>query len=125
MIADHPGADPAVESIETGPEMAYGAGYPESKWVTEQLFRRVAEQTGLRTTSVRVGQVSGDQATGGWNTTEWVAAIARVSQRLGCMPSKDEVGFIPTKLFMSILTSSTQSPSHGLPSTSLRLRYRK
>lgn len=80
-----------METIETGPEMAYGGGYPESKWVTEQLFRRAAEHTGLQTTSVRVGQVSGDQVTGGWNTTEWVAAIARVSQRLGCMPSKDEV----------------------------------
>ena len=90
-ILDYPGPEPAPESIEIGPEVAYGTGYPESKWVTEQLFRRTTEQTGLRTTIVRVGQVSGDQATGGWNTTEWVAAIARVSQRLGCLPSKEEV----------------------------------
>ena len=66
--------------------MAYGGGYPESKWVTEQLFRRAAEQTGLRTTSVRVGQVSGDQKTGGWNTTEWVAAIARARAAPECGP---------------------------------------
>ena len=70
-------------------------GYSESKWVTEQLFGRAAKQTGLKTTSVRVGQVSGDQRTGGWNTTEWVAALVRVSQRLGCIPVKDEVRPIP------------------------------
>ena len=79
-------------------------GYSESKWVTEQLFGRAAKQTGLKTTSVRVGQVSGDQRTGGWNTTEWVAALVRVSQRLGCIPVKDEVRL------------SLQSPFHMFPS---------
>lgn len=89
--ADHPPSSLGPETIDIGPEIAYGAGYPESKWVTEQLFGRAARQTGLRTTAVRVGQVSGDQRTGGWNTTEWVAALVRVSQRLGYIPSKDEV----------------------------------
>ncbi|KAI0743085.1 acetyl-CoA synthetase-like protein [Daedaleopsis nitida] len=81
---------PAQETIDTAPELAYGTGYSESKWVTEQLFAHAAKATGLRTTAVRVGQVSGDQRTGGWNTTEWVAALVRVSQKLGCIPSKDE-----------------------------------
>ena len=132
ICSDHTGSEPAVETIETGPEMAYGGGYPESKWVTEQLFRCAAEQTGLRTTAVRVGQVSGDQQTGGWNTTEWVAAIARASQRLGCMPSKDEVSSnyrscIPLSfsLSLSILDSNRafvlNRRSRGSPSTSLQL----
>ncbi|KAI1791373.1 acetyl-CoA synthetase-like protein [Ganoderma leucocontextum] len=89
-LRNYPGSTPAIETIEVGPEIAHGAGYSESKWVTEQLFRRAAERTGLRTTAARVGQVSGDQRTGGWNTTEWVAAITRASKRLGCIPSKDE-----------------------------------
>ncbi|KAI0758786.1 acetyl-CoA synthetase-like protein [Fomes fomentarius] len=89
-MRNHPPSSLGPETIDIGPETAYGAGYPESKWVTEQLFGRAARETGLRTTAVRVGQVSGDQRTGGWNTTEWVAALVRVSQRLGCIPSKDE-----------------------------------
>lgn len=71
--------------------MAVGSGYPESKWVTEQLFRRAAEQTGLRTTSVRVGQVCGDRHAGGWSKSEWVPALVKISQRLGAIPSRDEV----------------------------------
>ncbi|KAI0633130.1 acetyl-CoA synthetase-like protein [Trametes polyzona] len=89
-LRNYSGAKPAEETLATEPDLAVGTGYSESKWVTEQLFGRAAERTGLQTTSVRVGQVSGDQRTGGWNTTEWVAAILRVSQRLGCIPVKEE-----------------------------------
>ncbi|KAI9058660.1 acetyl-CoA synthetase-like protein [Trametes sanguinea] len=89
-LRNYSDAKPAPESLEFGPGFALGTGYCESKWVTEQLLRRAAAKTGLRTTSVRLGQVSGDQRTGGWNTSEWVAALVRVSQRLGCIPMKDE-----------------------------------
>ena len=78
-ISDHTDPEPVKETLHDA-NLAVGLGYGESKWVTEQLFHRATEQTGLRTTAVRVGQVSGDQATGGWNTTEWVAALVRVSQ---------------------------------------------
>ena len=59
--------------------------------MAEQLFRRAAKQTGLRTTLVRVGQVSGDHRTGGWSTSEWVPTLVRTGQRLGCLPSREEV----------------------------------
>ncbi|KAI0712723.1 acetyl-CoA synthetase-like protein [Cerioporus squamosus] len=81
-LRNHSEPTPAAETIEVDPSLAYGTGYSESKWVTEQLFGRAA-QKGLKATSVRV-------AHGGWNTTEWVAALVRVSQRLGCIPSKEE-----------------------------------
>ncbi|KAI0830379.1 acetyl-CoA synthetase-like protein [Trametes gibbosa] len=89
-LRNHPGPNPAQETIDTEPALAVGAGYSESKWVTEHLFGLAAEKTGLQTTSVRVGQVSGDQRVGGWNATEWVAALVRASQRLGCIPLKEE-----------------------------------
>ncbi|OSD00720.1 acetyl-CoA synthetase-like protein [Trametes coccinea BRFM310] len=89
-LRNYSDSKPAPESIDFEPHLAVGTGYSESKWVTEQLFRRAAEKTGLHTTSVRVGQVSGDQRTGGWNTSEWVATLVRASQRLGCIPVKDE-----------------------------------
>ncbi|KAI0772397.1 acetyl-CoA synthetase-like protein [Trametes elegans] len=89
-MRNHFGTEPAQETLETGPELAAGTGYSESKWVTEQLFARAHKKTGLHTVSVRVGQISGDQRTGGWNTTEWVAALVRASQRLGYIPVKKE-----------------------------------
>ncbi|RPD77318.1 acetyl-CoA synthetase-like protein [Lentinus tigrinus ALCF2SS1-7] len=89
-LRNHIGSSPADETIDVDPALAYGSGYSESKWVTEQLFARAADK-GLRATSVRVGQVSGDQRTGGWSTTEWVAVLVRTSQRLGCIPVKEEV----------------------------------
>ncbi|TFK88243.1 acetyl-CoA synthetase-like protein [Polyporus arcularius HHB13444] len=88
-LRNHQGSFPAEETIDVDPALAYGTGYSESKWITEQLFARAAEN-GLKTTSVRVGQVSGDQRTGGWSTTEWVAVLVRTSQRLGCIPSREE-----------------------------------
>ena len=91
MAIDYSASDPASEDPNIPPEYAAGSGYPESKWVAEQLFRRAAVQTGLRTTSARVCQVSGDQRTGGWNTSEWVPTLVRTSQRLGCLPSRADV----------------------------------
>ncbi|KAI0687627.1 acetyl-CoA synthetase-like protein, partial [Cerioporus squamosus] len=69
-LRNHAGTSPAEESID-------------------QLFAHAAGK-GLRTTSVRVGQVSGDQRMGGWSTAEWVAVLVRTSQRIGCIPSKEE-----------------------------------
>ncbi|KAH9915952.1 acetyl-CoA synthetase-like protein [Epithele typhae] len=87
---------PAQESLTYGPEIAVGLGYGESKWVTEQLLGRAATETGLRTIVARVGQLSGDRAVGGWGTKEWVPAIARLSQLVGCAPMKeDTVAWLP------------------------------
>ena len=91
-----------AESLDHPPEIAIGGGYYESKWVTEQLFRRAAKSMGLRTTSVRVGQVSGDQRIGGWSASEWVPALVRISERLGCIPSRDEVRGSPLRLSLLI-----------------------
>ncbi|KAM5541012.1 hypothetical protein V8D89_005323 [Ganoderma adspersum] len=114
-MRNYPGSTPAVETIEIGPEIAHGAGYSESKWVTEQLFRRAAEKTGLRTTAVRVGQVSGDQKTGGWNTTEWVAAITRASKRLGCIPAKDEdISWVAVDVVAAALQEMVDSGERAL-----------
>ena len=79
------------ETLDLGPELAVGLGYGESKWVTEQILRQARRETGLRTTSVRVGQLSGDSRVGGWNVKEWVPVLVRASQRLGCVPEKDDV----------------------------------
>ncbi|KAI0050801.1 acetyl-CoA synthetase-like protein [Auriscalpium vulgare] len=73
------------------PEDAVGRGYGESKWVAESILLRAHESTSLRTNIVRVGQLSGDSAVGGWSEKEWVPAMLRSSQELGCFPMRDEM----------------------------------
>ena len=86
--------------------MAVSRGYGESKWVTEQILGRAASTSGLRATVVRVGQLCGDTRQGGWNTKEWVPAIARVSQKIGCAPETDDVSSsVPSSLCVSLESS--------------------
>ncbi|KAI0050788.1 acetyl-CoA synthetase-like protein [Auriscalpium vulgare] len=73
------------------PEDTVGRGYGASKWVAESILLRAHESTSLRTNIVRVGQLAGDSAVGGWNEKEWVPAMLRSSQELGCFPMRDQM----------------------------------
>ncbi|KAJ3572833.1 hypothetical protein NP233_g2821 [Leucocoprinus birnbaumii] len=70
--------------------LAAGFGYGESKWVAERICHRVAEVTGLSTSIVRVGQLSGDTVTGRWNVKEWVPALIKLGKAIGSLPSRSE-----------------------------------
>ncbi|KAI0769296.1 acetyl-CoA synthetase-like protein [Trametes elegans] len=103
-ILHYPADEPAPESLDLGPDIAVGMGYGESKWVAEQIYSRAAEATGLRTTSVRVGQLSGDTRIGGWSTTEWLPAIVRTAKQLGRMPTVDNTAsWVPVDVAASAL----------------------
>ncbi|KAL7278804.1 hypothetical protein ACG7TL_007815 [Trametes sanguinea] len=95
---------PVPEVLDLGPELALGTGYGESKWVTEQIFHRAAQDTGAKATVVRVGQLCGDTRVGGWSTTEWVPAIVRVSKLLGCIPAADDtLSWVPVDVAATTL----------------------
>ncbi|KAF7293800.1 Nonribosomal peptide synthetase [Mycena chlorophos] len=63
--------------------LAVGTGYGESKYVAERLLLA----SGLRATSLRIGQVSGSATNGAWSATEWVPAIVKSSITLGHFPA--------------------------------------
>ncbi|TBU53497.1 acetyl-CoA synthetase-like protein [Dichomitus squalens] len=110
---------PAPESLEYGPEYALGTGYGESKWITEQMLWRATRETGLRTTSVRVGQLSGDSQVGGWNTKEWIPSIVRASKRLGLAPERDDtVSWVPIDIASAALLEMLYSDEPILHLTS-------
>ncbi|TFK85859.1 hypothetical protein K466DRAFT_566366 [Polyporus arcularius HHB13444] len=83
-VWNQPPSVAARESLDVEPEVAVSMGYTESKWVAEQLFRRAAEERGLRTTVVRVTQLSGDSHTGSWNTAELIPACVPRSEDVLC-----------------------------------------
>ncbi|KAH9856141.1 acetyl-CoA synthetase-like protein [Lenzites betulinus] len=102
--ANHPRETPVLETLDLGPELAIGQGYGESKWVTEQIFRRARRDTGLKTTVVRAGQLSGDTHVGGWGTSEWIPTIVRTSKRLGALPDIDTtISWVPVCVAASAL----------------------
>ncbi|KAI0718411.1 acetyl-CoA synthetase-like protein [Cerioporus squamosus] len=120
-IINYSAAGAVPETLDFGPEVAVGLGYGESKWVTEQLFGRAAKTTGLRTTAVRVGQLSGDTRVGGWNVKEWVPAIVRGGQILGCVPELDDtVSWVPVDIAASTLLEVLQSNERIVHLTSPR-----
>ena len=81
-----------------------GLGYGESKWAAESVLLRAAREAGLRANVVRVGQLSGDRARGGWNAKEWVPALLQASQVLGAVPIREEVR--GSRLLLSLHTES-------------------
>ncbi|KAH6902774.1 hypothetical protein BKA70DRAFT_1228510 [Coprinopsis sp. MPI-PUGE-AT-0042] len=52
------------------PKWSASTGYSKSKWVAAQLLARATESGGLRTLSVRVGQLCGGD-NGSWRAEEW------------------------------------------------------
>lgn len=45
-----------------------------------------ASNDGVKTTSVRVGQICGAKDTGAWGVTEWVPILVKSSISLGALP---------------------------------------
>ncbi len=66
--------------------------------MTEHILGRAARETGLKTTAVRVGQLSGDTRIGGWSTSEWVPALVRASKRLSSIPAAEDVSTIRARI---------------------------
>ncbi|TFY54704.1 hypothetical protein EVJ58_g8699 [Rhodofomes roseus] len=66
------------------------SGYGMSKYVVEEVLSN-AYQKGFKTTSIRIGQVSGTSQSGAWNTSEWVPSIVKSSLALGVLPNSNNV----------------------------------
>ncbi|PIL27263.1 hypothetical protein GSI_10408 [Ganoderma sinense ZZ0214-1] len=87
---------PPVPEVLLDPSSAIGAGYPESKWVVEQVLHRVSERSGLPAVVVRLGQITGNKI-GYWNEREWFPALVKSALFTHCLPDVDGTvsSFIP------------------------------
>nr|VWP02499.1 M protein type 1 [Ganoderma boninense] len=86
---------PPIPEVLLDPSSAIGAGYPESKWVVEQVLHRASERSGLPAVVVRLGQVIGNKV--GWNEREWFPALVKSALFTRCLPDVDGTvsSFIP------------------------------
>ena len=72
------------------PAVPFGAGYGESKWVTEHVLQNVSAKTDVHTVVMRLGQVAGDKL-GYWNESEWFPALVKSALFQRCLPDVDGV----------------------------------
>jgi nucleoside-diphosphate-sugar epimerase len=89
LIAEKPLDDPS----STTP-----MGYAEAKWVCEQILI----QSCLPVKVIRVGQVSGSEKTGYWNSNEHIPQLLKASYQIGALPNLQGVSKSPKS---NLLTS--------------------
>ncbi|KAF4620377.1 hypothetical protein D9613_000452 [Agrocybe pediades] len=89
-----------VPEVELDPRCTDDFGYPEAKWVCEEillkaneLFKQTASDSEpssssalLRASSVRIGQMTGPEGSGAWNETEHFPIIVRTSKMVKALP---------------------------------------
>ena len=91
-------------------------GYAESKNVAEHILYHACQKAGLSSTILRVGQIAGAIASPGvWNPDEWVPALIRSSQNMGCLPNGVPlVDWIPvdslSQIIVELCLATTTSP---------------
>lgn len=95
-----------VPEVAVEPHNTEEFGYPEAKWVCEQILLKANELFGvktynlkmplLRTSSVRIGQLTGPEQSGSWNETEHFPIIVRTSQMIKALPDIEGVSAFNT-----------------------------
>ncbi|KAK4096417.1 acetyl-CoA synthetase-like protein [Parathielavia hyrcaniae] len=83
---------PLAAVPETIPDLAWSQamGYAQSKSVAEHLCARAAEQAGVRTRVLRVGQIMADTKHGVWNHTEAIPLMIQSATTVGALPKLQE-----------------------------------
>ena len=98
-----------VPEIPLEPHHTDDFGYPEAKWVCEEILLRTNELFGvktdgstplLRTSSVRIGQMTGPERSGAWNETEHFPIIVRTSQMIKALPHIEGVSAFNTLFYL-------------------------
>ncbi|KAL4248625.1 Adenylate-forming Reductase [Abortiporus biennis] len=84
---------PATEEPILDPAIVVGSGYGEAKWISERILASASEKTGLKTTSVRIGQLAGDKS-GHWNEREWFPSIVKSGIFTECLPNVPGEGLV-------------------------------
>lgn len=82
------------ETPMPNPNVTDHFGYPEAKWVCEQMLAEAQRvYVGrLETSIVRVGQLTGSESSGAWSPKEHFPSILKSAQTIGCLPAVQGVG---------------------------------
>ncbi|KII84539.1 hypothetical protein PLICRDRAFT_117812 [Plicaturopsis crispa FD-325 SS-3] len=113
-------SETAPEAITDDPAYAAPTGYARSKWITENLCRRAAEERGIHAGVLRIGQMVGDTEFGVWNTTEAIPLLFRSAQVVHALPLLDDhPSFLPVDVAASAIAEIVGRGSLGAASARL------
>lgn len=85
-LPDYAARGPVPAIVIPDPNTAIGMGYGESKWVASRILEISREETPLKPTIVRIGQLCGNYETGSWNPWEWFPSIVRSAKAVRSLP---------------------------------------
>ncbi|KAF7373865.1 General substrate transporter [Mycena sanguinolenta] len=115
-ISWNPAQGPCPETLLIEDGINEGStGYGQSKFVAEQILAR----SGLRASSLRIGQICGSASSGAWATSDWLPILVKTSLTLGCLPLADGVvSWIDfenvTSVIMDVAFASVAEPVYNL-----------
>ena len=97
------------------PDVTAPFGYPEAKWVCEQILLKSAQlhPSSLEPMIVRIGQLTGSRTAASWASTEHLPSVFRSSRYLGALPDIQGVRLSPSPLtlcFRSMLHTYMTPP---------------
>ncbi|KAJ8518631.1 hypothetical protein ONZ45_g4321 [Pleurotus djamor] len=90
------------------------SGYIQSKWVAEELVRRVGEDFGFRTCVIRAGVLSG-ASNGSWDTSQWFPSLVKSALYLKCLPTgQDTITWIPIDTAADVIVEVMETSVSGV-----------
>jgi thioester reductase-like protein len=103
-------SDTILEALPAKLSDAQNTGYAQSKLVAENLCQIAADQTGMTTHILRIGQIVGDTKNGIWNANEAIPMTLQTSTTINALPQLDEWHrWLPVDRVAKIVTEITQS----------------
>ncbi|KEY72788.1 hypothetical protein S7711_09507 [Stachybotrys chartarum IBT 7711] len=107
----------APEAILESLSTPHPNGYSQSKFLSEIILSKAAENLKIPVKIARVGQVAGPAHHGGiWNPKEWLPSLVGSSISLGCLPDNigpqfTEVDWIPSDTLAEVVVDIGTSES--------------
>lgn len=105
-----PGSTATVPEVELQDWRTAKMGYGQSKLVAERVCVKAAEDLGLTTNIVRVGQVAGPverELKGEWSRWEWLPSLIKSSASLGVVPETlgpmEDVDWVPVDVLGTVI----------------------
>ncbi|KAL5406374.1 hypothetical protein PMIN04_012073 [Paraphaeosphaeria minitans] len=103
-----------AERLSDDPSSASPLGYSRSKWVAEHICLSAHRQTSLKghISVMRVGQLSGDNQTGIWNTKEaWPMMLSTV-RLISCLPQlgDEPLDWLPVDIAAQAFVQAATGP---------------
>eukprot|EP00727_Mastigamoeba_balamuthi_P007334 m51a1_g3220 putative fatty-acid- ligase fadd9 (1567) ;mRNA; f:53840-61856 len=89
------------------------SGYAQSKWVSESLVLRSAEECGLGAVVFRVAMLSWSSRTGAPNTRDWLFRLIEGCVEVGCFPrTKSVVSVTPVDVAARVIVQGGHDPAN-------------